>query len=252
MVMLVFTLPFYDVVFKIIRDRFAYPKNTTRQDVMDRYRLVFRRDRAGRLVDAQEFEHLRFRKDRFTEELLDELADEAAGSVQFGDTHLSIRHLYTERKVTPLNIYLRISGPRAARDAVIDYGHSIKDLAAANIFPGDFLLKNFGVTRHGRVVFYDYDELCLLTDCNFRRIPPPRTVDDELASEPWFSVADNDVFPEEFERFLGLSGELKEVFVRYHSDLFTAEFWQELQKRHLDGEIIDVFPYAQTKRLRVR
>jgi isocitrate dehydrogenase kinase/phosphatase len=252
MVMLVFTLPFYDVVFKVIRDRFAYPKTTTRQDVMDRYRLVFKRDRVGRLVDAQEFEHLRFRKDRFTDELLEELAAEAADSVKIGETHLSIRHLYTERKVTPLNLYLRISGPRAARDAVIDYGHAIKDLAAANIFPGDFLLKNFGVTRHGRVVFYDYDELCLLTDCNFRRIPPPRNLDDELSAEPWFSVAENDIFPEEFVKFLGLGRELKEVFLRYHSDLFTAEFWKELQNRHFAGEVIDVFPYTRTKRLRVR
>ncbi|MDX1387970.1 MAG: isocitrate dehydrogenase kinase/phosphatase-domain containing protein, partial [Acidobacteriota bacterium] len=252
MVMLVFTLPFYDMVFKVIRDRFDFPKTTTRQQVMDRYRLVFERDRVGRLVDAQEFEHLLFRRDRFTPELLEELATEASDSVEIGETYVSIRHLYAERKVAPLNLYLKTAGPRAARDAVIDYGYAIKDLAAANIFPGDFLLKNFGVTRHGRVVFYDYDELCLLSDCNFRKLPTPRTPDEELASEPWFTVGEDDIFPEEFEQFLGLAGELKVVFDRYHSALFTAKFWKELQQRHGAGEVMDVFPYGQVKRLRVR
>jgi isocitrate dehydrogenase kinase/phosphatase len=249
MVMLVFTLPFYDVVFKVIKDRFAYPKETNRQQVMDRYRLVFRWDRVGRLVEAQEFEHLKFRRELFTPEVLEALTKQAANTVTVNDDHVIIHHVYTERKVTPLNVFLREVSEDAARHAVIDYGRTVKELAAANVFPGDFLLKNFGVTRHGRVVFYDYDELCLVTDCNFRTIPPARTLEDELDPEPWFAVGEDDVFPEEFERFLGLPLPLRAVFNEHHGDLFTAEFWQGLKERHLAGEILDFYPYLPSKRL---
>ena len=250
MVMIVFTLPFYDVVFKVIRDDFTFPKVHSRREVKERYRLVFKHDRVGRLVDAQEFEHLEFRKDRFSEELLHELTTEASRTVSVEGSDIVIKHLYTERKVTPLNLYIRKSTERDAGRAVVDYGNASKELAAANVFPGDFLLKNFGVTRHGRVVFYDYDELCLLTDCNFRILPVARTAEDELESETWFAVADNDVFPEEFERFLELDGRLRDQFRKHHSDLFTVEFWRGLQDRLRDGEIMDVFPYPEAQRFR--
>jgi isocitrate dehydrogenase kinase/phosphatase len=249
MVMLVFGLPGYDMVFKVIRDRFRYPKRTTRRQVMDRYRLVFRRDRVGRLVDAQEFEYLLFDRSRFSEALLEELLAEAGDTVSIDGNEVIIRHVYTERKVTPLNLYLRRATWDQARGAVLDYGNAIKELAAANIFPGDFLLKNFGVTRHGRVVFYDYDELCLLTDCRFRALPSARCHEDEMAEEPWFTVGENDIFPEEFRRFLGLPAALRERFIRHHSDLFDPEFWKEVQERHNTGEIPDFFPYPPGKRL---
>jgi len=249
MVMLVFTLTGFDVVFKVIRDRFAPPKTTTRGGVMERYRLVFKHDRVGRMIDAQEFEYLQFARERFSERLLRELLSEAGRTVGLEGGEVVLRHLYAERRVTPLNLYLRRADPAAARLAVIDYGTAIKELAAANIFPGDFLLKNFGVTRHGRVVFYDYDELCLLDDVRFRRMPPSRTPEEELAPEPWFDVADDDVFPEEFRRFLGLSGELRETFERHHADLFTVEFWRSYQDQHRRGELPDVFPYPQSRRL---
>lgn len=252
MVMIVFTLPFYDVVFKVIRDRFPYPKSTTRRQVMERYRLVFERDRVGRLVDAQEFEHLEFERDRFSGALIRELAGEASSSVSIDSDRVVVHHLYAERKLTPLNLYLKDWSESAARDAVIDYGRSIKDLAAANIFPGDFLLKNFGVTRHGRVVFYDYDELCPLTECRFRELPPPRFEEEELADEPQFTVAEEDVFPEEFEKFLGLPESLRRVFEVHHEDLFTTEFWRRMQRRHAANEIMDVYPYPASRRLRHR
>jgi isocitrate dehydrogenase kinase/phosphatase len=249
MVMLVFTLPGYDMVFKVIRDRFAPPKTTTRNQVRERYRLVFQHDRVGRLVDAQEFEHLAFRRAQFRPELLAELQAAAPSTVVEAGEMVVIRHLYTERKITPLNLFVREAPAQAAAAAVIDYGNAIKELAAANIFPGDFLLKNFGVTRHGRVVFYDYDELCLVTDCSFRTLPPARNFEDELDAEPWFGVAQGDVFPEEFERFLGLPDELRDVFVAHHGDLFTARFWRSMQERHRAGEILDAFPYAAGRRL---
>ena len=220
MVMQVFTLPSYDLVFKIIKDSFDEPKRTTRQEVRDRYALVFKHDRGGRLVDAQEFEHLRFDKERFQPDLLDELLKTAARTVHVDGESVVIEHLYTERRLVPLNLYLREVEEDAARAMVVEYGNAIKDLASTNIFPGDILLKNFGVTRHSRIVFYDYDELCLLTDCNFREMPQAEpqvmmTYDDfdefnAYAAEPWFSVAENDVFPEELHTFLGLPPDLKD------------------------------------------
>jgi isocitrate dehydrogenase kinase/phosphatase len=249
MVMLVFTLPSYDLVFKVIRDRFDEPKTSTRQDVMDRYNLVFTHDRAGRLVDAQEFEHLRFERSRFSKELLDELLREAPGSLTLDGDDLSIRHLYTERRVIPLNIYLKEVPQAAAVEAALDYGQAIKDLAATNIFPGDILLKNFGVTRHGRVVFYDYDELSLLTALRFRSIPPPRSSGDEFAAEPWFFVDEKDIFPEELKTFLGLRDGLREPFLDSHADLFTPGYWREVQKRLKAGELVEIAPYGPEKRL---
>ncbi len=250
MVMVVFTLPSYDVVFKVIRDRFAYPKQTTRRQVLERYELVFRHDRAGRLVDAQEFEHLAFPRHRFADDLLAELQEETADTVTTDGDRVVIRHLYIERRVRPLNLYLREADAAAARAVVLDFGQTIKDLAATNIFPGDVLLKNFGVTRHGRVIFYDYDELTPLTDCNFRRIPAPRTHEEEMAAEPWFYVGPHDMFPEEFLPFLGLHGELRDIFLKAHADLFDPDFWTRLQALHRAGEIVDIFPYEEGRRLR--
>lgn len=250
MVMLVFTLPSFDVVFKIIRDTFDYPKTTTRDQVKQQYRLVFTHDRAGRLVDAQEFQGLTFKLDRFTPELVEELRNEASFSTQVVGDEVVINHMYTERRLVPLNVYLGEAPHEAAMDAVVDYGNAIKDLISANIFPGDLLLKNFGVTRQGRVVFYDYDELCLITDCNFRAIPPAQSVQDELWSTPWYSVAENDIFPEELRYFLGLSGELREVYERHHADLFEVTYWQGVQQRLREGWIADIYPYKDGRRLR--
>lgn len=249
LVMSVFTLPSLNVVFKVIKDSFGFPKRTTRRDVMERYRLVFLHDRVGRLADAQEFEHLEFPRACFPDALLEHLVREAASTVQVVGDAVVIHHLYTERRVTPLNIYLRESSFEAARDAILDYGQAIKDLAAANIFTGDMLPKNFGVSRHGRVIFYDYDELVLLTDCVFRRLPEPTTPEQELSAEPWYYVGERDVFPEEFAPFMVPSGPLGDVFLSAHADLLTLEFWLEAQKQQLAGEMRDVFPYGRERRL---
>ena len=249
LVMTVFALPSFNTVFKVIRDRFGQPKSTTREAVRERYELVFVHDRVGRLADAQEFEHLEFDRSRFSPALLTELLTEAASSVRVEGDRVIIRHLYTERRVTPLNLYLRNAGPLQSHDAIVDYGAAIKELAAANIFTGDMLLKNFGVTRHGRVIFYDYDELCLLTECNFRTIP---VTDDpllEMAADPWFSVSERDVFPEEFRSFFILPGALGEAFLERHSDLLDVTFWRDMQAKQADGEVVDVLPYREERRL---
>lgn len=248
MVMAVFTIPGYDLVFKLIKDRFEYPKKSTREAVLSKYRLVFNHDRAGRLVDAQEFEHLKFERRRFSEALLRELQQTAAQTVRVEDSHVIIKHAYVERRMIPLDIYVQEAEEAAARAAVIDYGNAIKDMAASNIFPGDMMLKNFGVTRHGRVIFYDYDELCLLNTCNFRKVPPPADFDEALSDEPWFAIGENDVFPEEFRHFLGLPEHLYEVFREHHADLLSVEFWREYQERLNRGEFIHIFPYGQERR----
>lgn len=248
MVMTVFTMPSYDVVFKVIKDRFDEPKKKTREEVRAKYRLVFGHDRAGRLIDAQEFEHLQFERRRFGEPLVAELQRTAAQTVTVDDHFVVFKHLYVERRLTPLNIYVREAGEHAVRAAIVDYGHCIKDLAAANIFPGDILLKNFGVTRHGRIVFYDYDELTLLTDCHFREMPQAQNDDDDMAGEPWFFVGENDFFPEEFRVFLGLEEPWRSTFLQDHGDLFCVDFWRCIQDRIRSGEIIHIFPYPQDRR----
>lgn len=243
MVMLVFDMPNYDLVFKIIKDEFDRPKQTTRQEVLQKYDLVFKHDRAGRLIDAQSFEHLQFDRRRFNGEVLEDLLTKAGATARLEADSVVISHLYIERRVIPLDIYVEAAHEAAAEAAVIDYGQAIKDLAATNIFPGDMLLKNFGVTRHGRVVFYDYDELSDLLSRRFRKIPASAHYEDELSDQPWFSVAENDVFPEEFVHFIGLSGRLRDAFLRHHADLFDPAYWQEMQAKIRAGELIHIFPY---------
>jgi isocitrate dehydrogenase kinase/phosphatase len=249
MVMIVFTLGDFDLVFKVIKDRPDPPKATTPAEVRERYALVFAHDRAGRLVDAQEFEHVRFERARFEPELLAELQRAAPGTVSLDGDCVVVRHLYVERRVTPLDLYLRAADAAAAQAAVLDYGQALKDLAASNIFPGDVLLKNFGVTRHGRVVFYDYDELSLLTELHFRRMPPPGSFGDEFAAEPFFYVGPRDIFPEEFRTFLGIGEPLRSVFTAAHGELFAASYWRGVQARLAAGELIEIFPYGAEARL---
>ena len=249
MVMLVFTMPSYDIVFKLIKDHFNYPKDSTRKQVMAKYDLVYRRDRAGRLVDAQSFEWLEFSRALFADELLAALQQECSQSVCIGEESVVISHAYVQRRVIPLDIFVREAREAAAGSAVVDYGQAIKDMACSNIFPGDMLLKNFGVTRHGRVVFYDYDELCLLEECRFRRLPPTQRYEEELSSEPWFHINTNDIFPEEFPHFLGLKGPLREVFEANHADLYMADYWQARQEGIRAGIPSHVFPYLPEQRL---
>jgi isocitrate dehydrogenase kinase/phosphatase len=243
LVMVCFTLPSFDVVFKVIRDRFPPPKTVLREEVIAKYQMVFIHDRAGRLVDAQEFRRLRFPSARFAPALRKELLHEAGGTVYEDGADLVLEHLYIERRMTPLNLYLRAAPAAHAERAVLDYGQCIRDLAYTNIFPGDLLLKNFGVTRHGRVIFYDYDELCLVTDCNFRDIPPPTNDEDEMRGEAWFYVADNDIFPETFINFLGFDAAQRAALERVHGEILSAAFWRGVQQRIAEGEILEVLPY---------
>ena len=248
MVMSVFTLPSYEFVFKIIKDRFTPPKDVTHQLVKDKYNLVKRWDRAGRMADTQEFTNLVFDRSRFSEELMEELYATCSSQLVISGTALIIKHCYVERRMTPLNLYLQDASDEEVDEVMNDYGKSIKELAAANIFPGDMLLKNFGVTRHGRVVFYDYDEIQPLLECNFRRIPPPRDEHEEMASRPWYSVGPNDVFPEEFRLFFSGNQRARKAFDARHSEIYDADFWTGLQKRIQEGHVDDFYPYPRIMR----
>jgi len=237
------------MVFKLIKDEFDYPKSTTRAEVKDRYHLVFKHDRAGRLVDAQEFEHLRLNERLFQDELEEELLEIAGNIVHHDGDRVTIDHCYVERRVTPLDLYIRENDYEASRAALADYGNAIKDLARTNIFPGDLLLKNFGVTRHGRVVFYDYDELGFVTDYTFRSKPAAQTYMDELSADAWFYVGPDDVFPEEFRVTMGVSDDLMAAFESLHGDLFTASFWNDVKERIESGTLIPILPYPPRERL---
>ena len=248
MVMTVFTLPSYNIVFKIIKDKFAPPKEVTHQIVREKYRLVSRHDRIGRMADTQEFDNLVFPLDRFSDELIEELQKVAQSSIEIRGDKLVIKHLYTERYMTPLNIYLESASDEQIRSAMEEYGNCIKQLAAANIFPGDMPLKNFGVTRHGRVVFYDYDEIATLTDCNFRKIPQPRNEQEEMQSGTWYTVAPDDIFPEEFPLFFSGNIKARKMFEEIHAELYDVSFWTGLQEQIRKGYVVDVFPYRRAKR----
>ena len=254
MVMLVFTLPSFPYVFKVIRDRFAPQKEMDRQTVKDKYQLVKMHDRAGRMADTLEYSLVALPLERFEPAVLEELKNETASNIEFENDRIVIKHVYIERRMQPLNLYIEEAGAdrdvERLRHALWEYGYAIKELAGAGIFPGDMLLKNFGVTRHSRVVFYDYDEIAYMIDCNFRRIPPPRSIEDEMSAEPYYSIGANDVFPEQFARFLVSDPTAREIFLERHADLMDPAFWAGKQAQLRAGLHEDVFPYPQEIRFR--
>ncbi len=263
MVMLVFDLPSFPYVFKVIKDYYPPQKDTTREQIKGKYLLVKQHDRVGRMADTQEYSEVAFPRVRFDDELIAELQEFAPSQLEISDrdadgqVEVIIKHVYIERRMIPLNLYLQeafdmgvaeLSAQEQIERAVVEYGNAIKDLVAANIFPGDMLWKNFGITRHGKVVFYDYDEIEYITDCKFRKVPAPRNEEDEMSGEVWYSVGPKDVFPETFEPFLLGNPAVRAVFMRHHADLLDAAFWQSHQARIRAGHVYDVFPYERSKR----
>jgi isocitrate dehydrogenase kinase/phosphatase len=263
MVMLVFDLPSFPYVFKVIKDYYPPQKDTTREQIKSKYLLVKQHDRVGRMADTQEYSEVAFPRARFDDALIAEIEKFAPSQLEISDrdgdgqTEVIIKHVYIERRMIPLNIYLQeafdmgLTEPAALAQierAVVEYGNAIKDLVAANIFPGDMLWKNFGITRHGKVVFYDYDEIEYITDCKFRKVPTPRNEEDEMSGEVWYSVGPKDVFPETFAPFLLGNDAVRAVFMRHHADLLQADFWQSHKERIQAGHVHDVFPYEREKR----
>jgi isocitrate dehydrogenase kinase/phosphatase len=250
LVMVVFTCPSFPYVFKVIRDWFEPPKQGDKRRVVDRYLLVKYHDRAGRMADTLEYSNVALPLNRFDPALLAELRRVAASSVEIDGDRLVIKHVYIERRMTPMDVYIRDAEEGALQHCIKEYGMAIKELAGANIFPGDMLLKNFGVTRYGRVVFYDYDEIALLTEVNFRRMPEASTDDEETSGEPWFSVSPNDVFPQELPTFIFSPGPARDLFMEFHADLADPVFWIATQDRIREGIQDDVFPYPEDVRFR--
>jgi isocitrate dehydrogenase kinase/phosphatase len=247
-VMPVFTLPSYPYVFKVIRDRIAASKDTDRAKVKQKYALVKHHDRAGRMTDILEYSDVAFPLDRFTPELLAELEAVAPSQIEYDGGRIVVRHVYIERRLTPLNLFLANADDPARIRAMRDYGEALRELAAVNIFPGDLLFKNFGVTRYGRVVFYDYDEIDYLTDCNFRDIPSPPPEWDEMSSDIWYTVGPRDIFPEEFETFLLTDPKVRNAFIAFHADLLRAGAWQSMQRGIVDGAMTEVLSYPPSIR----
>lgn len=252
LVMLVFTLPSYPYVFKIIKDVFGASKNMDRATVKQKFMMVKQVDRVGRMADTLEFSNVLFPLNRFNDEVLEELRTLAPSCFDIDGDQLIIKHVYIERRMEPLNIHLdrmeRSNNIEGLEHAIKEYGSAIREMAQANIFPGDMLWKNFGVTRFGRVVFYDYDEIEYMTDCNFRRIPPAPDFETEMSGEIWYAVGKNDVFPEEFSTFLLASPVLRKVFHKHHADLLSPKFWQDSQHKIREGHVEDFFPYPQELR----
>ncbi|MCF8207361.1 MAG: bifunctional isocitrate dehydrogenase kinase/phosphatase [Methylotenera sp.] len=248
MVMLVFDLPSFPFVFKVIKDFYPAAKDTSREQIQRKYRLVKAHDRVGRMADTLEYTRVAFPRHRFDEALLAELRHYCPSVLEENGDDLVLRHVYIERRMVPLNLYLQDATLEQRERAVVEYGQAIKDLVAANIFPGDMLWKNFGVTRHGKVVFYDYDEIEYLTDCHFRRVPAPRNEEEEMSGEVWWPVAPRDVFPETFVPFLLGDPQVREVFLRHHAELLDADFWNGQKQRILAGHVHDVFPYDPARR----
>jgi isocitrate dehydrogenase kinase/phosphatase len=248
LVMTVFTLPSYPYVFKVIKDRIAASKDTDAARVRQKYWLVKHHDRAGRMTDILEYSDVAFPRDRFSQELIDELRQSAPAQIEEEGNRIIVRHLYIERRMTPLNMFLASADDAQRARAVRDYGDAIRELAAVNIFPGDLLSKNFGITRYGRVVFYDYDEIEYLTDCRFRRIPEPPPGFDELSGEVWYPVGPHDVFPEEFATFLLTDDRVRRAFLAHHADLLTAEWWQAGQQELRAHGVAEVLSYPALAR----
>jgi len=248
LVMTVFTLPSYPYVFKVIRDRIAASKDTDRERVKQKYMLVKRHDRVGRMTDVLEYSEVAFPLARFSPELLQELESAAPSMLEFEGDHLFIKHLYIERRMVPLNLYLESASAEQRTHAMDEYGRALRDLAAVNIFPGDLLFKNFGITRYGRVVFYDYDEIEYLSDCTFRRIPQRPDGSDDTSDEVWYPVGQHDVFPEEFRTFLLTDERTRRAFLTRHAELLEAPWWQGVQREIASGKLAEVLPYPESVR----
>ncbi|MBH9551463.1 bifunctional isocitrate dehydrogenase kinase/phosphatase [Inhella gelatinilytica] len=248
MVMLVFDLPSFPFVFKLIKDFYPPQKDTTREQIQSKYLLVKQHDRVGRMADTLEYSNVAFPRQRFEDELIKELRHFCPSLLDDSGDDIVLKHVYIERRMVPLNIFLQDATDAQREHAVREYGNAIKDLVAANIFPGDMLWKNFGVTRQGKVVFYDYDEIEYLTDCNFRKVPAARNEEDEMSGEIWYAVNKGDVFPETFGPFLLGHPGVREPFMKHHADLLDPAYWQGHKDKILAGHVHDVFPYDASRR----
>ncbi|MGI8973892.1 MAG: bifunctional isocitrate dehydrogenase kinase/phosphatase [Gaiella sp.] len=247
-VMHVFNLPSYPYVLKVIRDVFGPAKNTDHETVKRKFRMIKEVDRVGRMADTLEFTDLALPRSRFEPVLLEQLGELAASAIEHDGANLIVKHCYVEPRMIPLNLYLEGATAHQLERAVRQYGDAIRELAIANVFPGDLLWRNFGVNRDGRVEFYDYDEIEYLTDCTFRTVPPPPNPEAEMSGEVWHPVGPRDVFPEEFPSFLLGNPDVRAAFLRHHADLLRPDFWQECQRRILEGEIVEFFPYPESVR----
>ena len=257
-----FTLPHFNFVFKVIKDYPCYlrssnitTKRVSREHVIHCYQCVCNRDRVGRMVDTQEFENMKFKRKRFSSKLLHEFKIAAKDTVTINDDYVIIKHLYLQRKVIPLPLYLEIErDPEVIREVIIDYGYFLQEIAAVGVFPADlFNIWNCGVTSRRRIVLFDYDDIESLLDINFREKPLPHNQIDELIPDEDRIVAySNDFFMDEMKTFMGIPKSLQGVFNQIHGDLFKVDFWHKMQQRVRRGDILDIIPYDRERQFTSR
>lgn len=257
MAMVVFAPPGFPYVFKVIRDHSPKPGWTGRGRVMDLYRWVHEMNRGRLMLDAWMYRNLHFPRRLFEDNIARELLRSAPHSVLLDGDTLVLRHVYAQRRVRPLNTFFDEVRDGALRVRAVDaLGTFIKDLAAMGFFMGDCygLPFNTGLTHGFNVALFDFDDLGPLERYRFRETPPPPGEQDELlwnseVDGAWFSMAENDVLVDEWERFLGVPPELREYFRQRHGSLFTTEYWRDVQRRVAGGELHYVLPYPAERRL---
>ncbi|QZO11522.1 bifunctional isocitrate dehydrogenase kinase/phosphatase [Pseudoalteromonas piscicida] len=246
MVMMVFTLPSFPYVFKVIRDQFPESKPFTKTTVLERYQLVKRHDRVGRMADTIEYSDVVIPLARISPALYQLLLDSISQSIRIEGDNMVIKHLYIERRMTPLNLFVQQADEETCEQVIRDYGYALKEMLAVNIFPGDMLLKNFGVSKHHRVIFYDYDEVQYLTEMNFRALPKQGL--DNMYDSGDISSAPQDVFPEQLCTFVLTNPTLKEMFLHHHADLAEVLFWQQAQRDIREKVVRHIYPYPHENR----
>lgn len=258
-VMAAFTLPSFPYVFKIIADK-SDKEGAIKSVVKRKYELVHETDRAGRMLDSLTYKNLQFDRELFTQEIIDEITQRAPSEIKMDENKVVLNHVYVQRKVIPLNIYLKEheNDPEEVKRVLEDWGFCIKGLAVAGIWVGDFKSKNFGVTSTGRIVSFDYDELRELDHLEFEKQPRwhslPSADDEESYASPGTAWHDKHAYgriylPDEFGN-LEISSFLETVFKKLHPDLFNADYWQKIQTELREGKVPDVFPYALSERLK--
>ena len=258
MAMVVFSPPSFPYVFKVIRDFSSKQAWMGRAHIMEIYRWVHEMNRGRLMLDAWLYRNLHFPREFFDEQVLRELVANAPSSVRLDGNTVVLKHVYAQRRVQPLSTFFDQVRDRASRERAIDaLGAFIKDLAGMGFFMSDCygLPCNTGLTHASNVALFDFDDLGPILRQHFRETPPLPNEQDELlwnteTDGAWFSVGENDVLVDEWERYLGVPPDLQNYFREKHGDLFTVDYWDQLQRRILAGKLHFVIPYPPERRLR--
>jgi isocitrate dehydrogenase kinase/phosphatase len=216
--------------------------------VSDKYRVVHEINRAGSMLDNVMYFNLRLAREMFDPALLDEICQQAAGSVQVDEDGVYLRVLIVQLKIVPLPVFLETADQDATRAVMVSLGNCIRNNAATNIFNKDLDSRNYGVGRYGRVFLFDYDAVEKLTDVKIRtnsdREPGEEAVPD------WY-FEDGVIFlPEELEHGMQLkSSYARRCFREENFDLLGIEYWRDVQQKLQRGEVPGLQVYPDSTKL---